>query len=272
MTDRYNACMFDRKHRSVFDEAAETYDIARPGYPRELIDKLIGLTQLPANARILEIGCGTGQITVPFAERGYEIVAVELGENLARIAASNLATFPRVQVIHSTFEEWIADTLPFDLVLSAQAFHWIDPEIGYPKIRRLLKGEGHLAVVCNLFPGGAGSVYRDLEAVYRNHFPQRDEQDEPLSLQENMARTLASIRDSGLFGEPIVWETPWIETYTTDRYMKLLDTFSDHLTMNAVSRKQLADSVRTIINKHGGAIDRPLLATLFLAQVGKAGT
>ena len=73
--------MFDRKHRSVFDEAAEAYDVARPEYPPELIDKLMELAQLPANARILEIGCGTGQITGSLAERGYEIVAVELGEN-----------------------------------------------------------------------------------------------------------------------------------------------------------------------------------------------
>ena len=258
--------MLDRKHRRVFDKAAEAYDIARPSYPAELIDKLIELTQLPANARILEIGCGTGQITLPLAKHGYEIVAVELGENLARIAESNLSTFPHVRIIRSSFEEWIADEPAFDLVLSAQAFHWIDPEIGYPKIRRLLKSGGHLAVVYNLFPGSTDSVYRDLDTVYRDHFPQRDEQNEPQSLQENVERTLSSIRDSGLFGEPTVWETPWIETYTTDRHIKLLDTFSDHRSLNEAAQRRLYNNVRTIIDKHGRTIDRPLQATLFLAQ------
>ena len=259
--------MFDRNVRIVFDQAAAVYDTARPGYPPRLIDKLIELTRLPADARILEIGCGTGQITLPLAERGYEIVALELGENLARVAAVKLAPFPLVRVICTSFEEWPENEASFNLVVSAQAFHWIDPEIGYPKIRRLLKDQSHLAVVYNLFPGGTSSVYHDLDAVYRSHFPQRDEQDAPRSLQENVARTLASIRGSGLFHEPVVWETPWIETYTTDRYMKLLDTFSDHLTMNEAAQKRLYKDVRTIIDKHGGAIDRPLLATLFLAQV-----
>ena len=262
----YNGRMFARKHRSVFDEAAEAYDIARPGYPPGLIDKLIELAQLPANARILEIGCGTGQITLPLAERGYEIVAVELGENLARIATENLAAFPRVRVVHTSFEEWSENEAPFDLVVSAQAFHWIDPEIGYPKIHRLLVDRGHLAVVYNLFPGSTGSVYRDLDVAYRAHFPQRGEQDAPRSLREDVARTLVSIRDSGLFDEPSVWETPWIEIYTTDRYLELLSTFSDHRTMNEAAQKQLYEDVRTVIDKHGGDIDRPLLATLFLAE------
>lgn len=259
--------MFDRKHRSVFDEAAEAYDIARPEYPPELIDKLIELAQLPASARILEIGCGTGQITGAFAERGYEIVAVELGEKLARIAAANLEPYPRVSVIHSAFEEWVCSEKPFDLVLSAQAFHWIDPGIGYPKIRQFLVDRGHLAVVYNLFASSPDPIYRDLDVAYRAHFPHRDEQDAPRSLREKVARTLASIRDSDLFGEPVVWETTWSESYTTDRYLKLLDTFSDHRTMNEAAQKRLYEDVRTIIDKHGGTVDRPLLATLFLVQV-----
>ncbi len=259
--------MFDRNARCLFDQAAAAYDEARPGYPPELIDQLVEAAQFPAGARILEIGCGTGQITVPLAERGYEIVAVELGVNLARIAARNLSSFPHARVVHSLFEEWAPGEPLFDLVLSAQAFHWIDPDIGYPKIRRLLADHGYLAVVYNLFPGGTGPIYRDLDAVYQNHFPHRDEQAAPQSLQSSVARTLASIRSSGLFSEPMIWDHAWIETYTTDRYMKLLDTFSDHRTMNEASQRRLYKDVRTIIDKHGGTINRPLLATLFLAQV-----
>jgi len=259
--------MFDRKQRSVFDEAADAYNAARPGYPPELIDKLIELTHLPANARIMEIGCGTGQITVPLAERGYEIVAVELGENLARIAAANLEPYPHVRVTHSAFEEWVYDAKSFDLVLAAQTLHWIDPEIGYPKIHRLLKDQGHLAVVYNLFRGSEGSIYRDLDRIYRDCFPQQDERDAPRSLQENVARTQASIRDSGLFQEAFVWQCPWVETYTTDRYMKLLDTFSDHRALEDETRKRMYQEVRDIIDKHGGTIERPLLATLLLAHV-----
>lgn len=259
--------MFDRSVRVLFDQAAAAYDEARPGYPRELIDKLVEAAQLPTRAHILEIGCGTGQITVPLAVRGFEIVAVELGANLARMAAANLKSYPRARVIHADFEMWTWDHEPFDLVLSAQALHWIDPEIGYPKIRHLLTDSGQLAVVYNLFRGGSGAVYQDLDAVYRDRFPHRDEQEARLALQRSVERTMASIRNSGLFSEPRMFDQPWIETYNTARYIRLLESFSDHRNMDESARMQLIDAVRTIIDNHGGTIDRPLLATLFLAPV-----
>jgi SAM-dependent methyltransferase len=258
--------MFDRNARFLFDQAAAAYDEARPGYPPELIDKLVELAALPEKARILEIGCGTGQITRSLAERGYEIVAVELGEHLARLAANNLEDFPNVQVIHSSFEEWAPTEFAFDVVVSAQAFHWIDPDIGYPKIRRLLADHGHLAVIYNLFPGSTEPVYQELDRIYQHHFPDGGETDAPRSLQERVQRTLRVIKSCGLFHEPIVWDHAWVEAYTTDRHIQLLESFSDHRSLDDSTREALYREVRVAINKHGGTIQRPLLATLFLAK------
>ena len=70
------------------------YDEVRPGYPEELFDDVVSLSGIPAGGRILEIGCGTGQATVPFARRGYRILCVELGENLAAVARRNLEAIP----------------------------------------------------------------------------------------------------------------------------------------------------------------------------------
>ncbi|MBA3794479.1 MAG: methyltransferase domain-containing protein, partial [Rubrobacter sp.] len=72
--------------RSTFDGAAPLYDEVRPGYPEALFDDVASLSVIPSRGRILEIGCGTGQATVPLARRGYEILCVELGENLAAVA------------------------------------------------------------------------------------------------------------------------------------------------------------------------------------------
>ncbi len=59
--------------RTTFDEEAERYDRARPGYPSDVFEDLAQLTGLSPGDRILEIGCGTGQATVPLAERGYYV-------------------------------------------------------------------------------------------------------------------------------------------------------------------------------------------------------
>jgi SAM-dependent methyltransferase len=57
--------------RTTFDEAASIYDEVRPGYPKELFEDIFSLSRIPAGGRIPEIGCGTGQASVPFARRGY---------------------------------------------------------------------------------------------------------------------------------------------------------------------------------------------------------
>src|SRR5690349_15130736 len=92
--------------RVTFDEDAERYDRARPGYPAAVFDDLLAVAGLGPGARVLEIGCGTGQATVPLAERGCRIVAVELGAELAAVARRNLARFPDVEVITGAFEPW----------------------------------------------------------------------------------------------------------------------------------------------------------------------
>ena len=91
------------RRRESFDEVAELYDRARPGYPQRLIDDLVALTDLDKRCRVLEIGSGTGQLTVPLAERGLSVVAVELGSSLAEIARRKLAPFEHAEVVVADF-------------------------------------------------------------------------------------------------------------------------------------------------------------------------
>jgi hypothetical protein len=94
------------RSRATFDEAAERYDRARPGYPPAVFDDLAELAGVGPGCRVLEIGCGTGQAAVPLAERGCGIVAVELGAGLAAVARRNLACFPDTRVVVAAFEDW----------------------------------------------------------------------------------------------------------------------------------------------------------------------
>jgi 16S rRNA A1518/A1519 N6-dimethyltransferase RsmA/KsgA/DIM1 with predicted DNA glycosylase/AP lyase activity len=91
--------------RSTFDGAAALYDEVRPGYPEGLFDDIVSLSGVPSGGRVLEVGCGTGQATLPLARRGYEILCVELGGNLAAVARRNLAGYPGVEVLTGDFEE-----------------------------------------------------------------------------------------------------------------------------------------------------------------------
>jgi protein-L-isoaspartate O-methyltransferase len=84
------------RRREAFDEVADLYDRARPGYPPALVADLAQLAALGPDSRVLEIGCGTGQLTAALAALGSTLVAVELGPRLAEVARRNLAGFPAV--------------------------------------------------------------------------------------------------------------------------------------------------------------------------------
>ena len=72
--------------RDSFDEVPELYDRVRPGYPEAVFDDLVSLAGLVAGSRVLELGPGTGQATVPLARRGLAVTAVELGSGLGEAA------------------------------------------------------------------------------------------------------------------------------------------------------------------------------------------
>jgi protein-L-isoaspartate O-methyltransferase len=133
--------------RTTFEQVPELYDRARPNYPPQIFDDLVALAQIPEQARLLEIGSGTGQATLPLAERGYAITCVELGEQLAAVAQRKLASFPNVEVINANFESWEPARADFDAILAFTAFHWIAPEVRYKRTAELLSDHGKLAIV-----------------------------------------------------------------------------------------------------------------------------
>jgi SAM-dependent methyltransferase len=257
---------FDRGDRALFDRSAADYDAVRPGYPRELIKDLLRLSGVPESGAILEVGCGTGQLTVPLAERGYAITAVELSHALSLLAATNLKPFPDATVVCADFERWEVNPAAYDVVVSAQAFHWIEPSIGYPKAHVALRPGGHLALIWNLFPGSDAPVHRALDEVYRECVPQLRRDPGLRSLEARVERTIEEVRSSGLFDEPDVRRYPWTAPYTTADYLKLLRTFSDHLALDPDDFDRLLASVRSTVDRFGGTIERPLIATLFLAR------
>lgn len=132
--------------RTTFDGDALLYDEVRPGYPEALFDDVVSLSGIPSGGRILEIGCGTGQATVPLARRGYRILCVELGDNLVAVARRNLKDYPLVEIRTGDFEEWPLEAGTFDLAVSATAFHWLDPPVAYRKVANALTPGGALAL------------------------------------------------------------------------------------------------------------------------------
>lgn len=162
-----------RRHlRDGFDLAAEDYQRTRPVCPPQLFDDLIRLAGLKVGDRVVEIGCGAGQATVPLAERGLAVIAVELGSELAAITRSRLTGFPAAEVVTCSFEDWQPpDTLSgaVDAVVAFNSLHWIDPQVRYAKPYKLLRAGGAMVVAgCRRAqPEDAGRFWTDVQADYR---------------------------------------------------------------------------------------------------------
>jgi SAM-dependent methyltransferase len=132
-----------RQYGTVFDDIAAEYDRHRPAYPDELIDEACRRAGLEPGDEVLEVGCGTGQLTRSLTARGLRVTAVEPGKNLIALAAEKLsATF-----INARFEDAELPSDKYQAVFSAAAFHWLDPKVSWQKTADLLVSKGTLALI-----------------------------------------------------------------------------------------------------------------------------
>jgi len=152
-----------------FDEAAEAYQRTRPVCPPQLFDDLVGLAGLRSGDRVAEIGCGTGQATVPLAERGMTVTAVEPGGNLAAVARRRLAGFPSADVLATSFEDWQPRRGCFDAVVAVNSLHWVDPRFRYSKPSGLLRpGAAMVVAGCQWArPPDAERFWTDVQQDYQ---------------------------------------------------------------------------------------------------------
>lgn len=232
--------------RATFDNAADVYHSARPDYPAELIATLVDLAELHRGDRLLEIGCGTGKAPQPLAERGFQVTCLELGPDLAAIAARNLRQYSNVEVVEADFDTWTyAGGLPSDLVYAATAWHWLDPKTRYRKVHSLLRPGGHLAFwsALHVFPDNGDPFFQEIKDVY-------DEIGEGLPPNASWPRpgelpdSRAEIAASRLFDDVEIRHFDWEVVYHAESYINLLDTFSGHRDMAQWQRDWLYGEIR----------------------------
>src|SRR5580698_5191526 len=127
-----------RRYGKVFDEVAAEYDRRRPAYPDELVDQACQVAGIGSGDRVLEVGCGSGQLTRGLLARGLHVTAVEPGESLIGLARQNLAGAGEVEFVNAQFEDAPLPCGQFQAVFSASAFHWVDPEVSWRKAADVL--------------------------------------------------------------------------------------------------------------------------------------
>ncbi|EFE76593.1 conserved hypothetical protein [Streptomyces filamentosus NRRL 15998] len=249
----------------TFDDDADLYDRARPRYPAELYDDLADLAGAVPGSRVLEIGCGTGQATVPLAGRGCRITAVEAGPRMAATARRNLAESPAAEVVTAEFESWPLPAEPFDVVLAATAFHWIDPAVRVPRAADALRPGGALAVVRSQHVmGGTEEFFVEVQRCYERFDPATPPGLRPPAAGEvDNSDHAEEVARSGRFGRTVFRRYERDLTYTTAEYLDVLRTYSGHRALPEAARSGLLACVAGLIDgRHGGRVTKRYLIEL----------
>jgi ubiquinone/menaquinone biosynthesis C-methylase UbiE len=136
-----------RSYGRVFNAVADEYDRHRPAYPDELVDRACEAADIGPGATVLEIGCGTGQLTRSLLERGLRVTAVEPGERLIAQARAQLDRSEDLEFVNARLEDASLPDAHYLAVFSASAIHWIDPDVSWRKAADALVDGGTLAVI-----------------------------------------------------------------------------------------------------------------------------
>jgi len=215
-----------RELKTSFGKISDLYDKVRPDYPRELINKVITISKIKPKSQILEIGTGSGIGTLPFAKKGFKIIGCDISSELISIAKLKLRHFPNVTFEVSSFEKMRLTNESFDLIFSAQAFHWIDPKVGYSKIHRLLSEKGHIALLSN-YEIAKTHIQKEIDKLFEKHCPKY-----PGRIYVNLDLQEKKLQLPKLFDQYKKLKFQRNLSYPIEKYLGLLQSFSWVLALN----------------------------------------
>lgn len=196
--------------RWVFNRMADVYD-ARPPYPTALVDALAALA--PPGARVADLGAGTGHVALPLAARGFDVTAVEPARDmLARLSAAAAERRLPVRAEHATAEATPLEARSIDLVVVADALHFIDAELVGREIARVLRRGGALAVVTAAL--GDTPYMRAVRAVIDDSVPRR-----PRALDQQLVH-VSSQAEAPLGDERVFHDETPVARETLERILR----------------------------------------------------
>lgn len=236
----------DRQRAESFGDLAVRYDELRPSYPPELIEWLSD----GAPGRAVDVGCGTGRVARLLMSAGWRVVGVEVDERMAAVARDH-----GVDVVVSTFEGWDSERNDFDLVCSGQAWHWVDPAVGYQKAAALLRPGGRLAVFWNSYHYDDAGVMDAFTRVFSRHAPELLVDSVPLGTAkpDHVRLDAEAVRRMGeAFGEPELRVFTHSRSQTVEQWLDEATTHSPIAMLGDEVRRRIFSELATELHEATG--------------------
>ena len=277
-----------RSRGKVFNEVAVEYDRSRPSYPDVLVDRACEVAGLGKGDRVLEIGCGTGQLTSSLLARELRVTALEPGDQLIGLAAENVGDAGEVEFVQARLEDAQLRGGHYRAAFSASAIHWVDPDLGWRKVAEALAPGGTLVLIqyVGLQEQRSAEDQEALLSALRRHAP---EAAESWPAYRDLDRTLAGVHErrhnvadawawlgsydigrdyaADLFEELQLASMPTLVEHTADELSALLGTLSFWAQLSPEERDALTEENRALHERLARPIRSSTLAVLVTARL-----
>jgi ubiquinone/menaquinone biosynthesis C-methylase UbiE len=276
-----------RRYGKVFDEIAAEYDRHRPAYPDNLIDQACQVAGIGRGDHVLEVGCGSGQLTRALLARGLRVTAIEPGQNLSALARRNLDGAGAVELVNAQFEDAPLPREQFHAVFSASAFHWVDPAVSWQKAADVLVPGGTLALVQyfgleeprseadqeavlaamrKVAPDIAANwpAYRDLDATLAGVEQRRGNVSQAWAWLGSY--DIGQEYAGGLFGDVQMAVMPKLLEHTPDQVNAVMRTMSFYARLSPDQRQALEREHEAVYERLGRPIRASVVAVLVTAR------
>jgi ubiquinone/menaquinone biosynthesis C-methylase UbiE len=151
-----------------FGQSAREYELGRPVWPAELIERVAADLELGPDATVLDLGAGTGKLTRDLVPRFGRVTAVEPDDAMRGVLEE---VVPAAEALAGRAEAIPLADDSVDAVFTAEAFHWYASDETVAEIVRVLRPSGGLAIFFNVDfgdpePAMADEVDRVLEVAF----------------------------------------------------------------------------------------------------------
>jgi len=261
----------ETRRDSFLGDSAD-YFAARPGYPSALLSEAIALGGVAAGARLLEVGCGTGEATVWFVEQGFRVVATDRSHEMLRLAANRLDRFANVDLLASDFERDPPDGR-FDALVAATSYHWLAPETRAERCADALRPGGAIVLLWHTHPHPFTGYFARSQSIYECLVPHWTLPSTPGMTEEGIVGIIDELRSNGRFVSIERRSHDWSRVYDRPLYLRLLNTYSDHRLLPDQTRRALYDALAGLIDdEFEGVVERPYRSELIVGRLdGNAG-
>ena len=239
----------------AFDAWADDYDRYRPGYPAALFDEIADRLALPADARIADLGAGTGKVSRAAAHRGWRVTAVEPGEPMLAVLRRRAAAegLP-IKVVQATAERTGLPAAAFDAAVAGEAYHWFDAPIALAEMARVVRPGGGIAFFWNVVDEARSSLVAGERRLVAEYGIDGSDVRRPGPRPE----TRDAVRAVGAFDDPVFVQVRHTVPMRGADYLGLAYTKSHLRTAPADVQERYRAAFTSMLESHDVAPETPI--------------